>query len=551
MASKSPNMFCGTCSRRSKSTKAFKYCTDCEDPLCSDCVDFHGSIKTFDTHHVIDINVIKGKPLVVNKSCIIHPDMVLDLFCSDHDKLCCRTCMASAHRSCDKLLPIEVSAKGVKRSTMYEEMVKDVTTLNSAVKELEDKKKKSIVSLKDSKLTVKQDVKNFKARLLTRIEEIEAALMSEIDQVHTDLSNEANGNLEKICDQRRKTQLVSEQFESVSNHGSESQIFMLINNTKEELNYSANDFQKLLSSQKDVSLSFIESDLLSVLKSFGSVEIKEASVDIKYKPLKVQQAQSIHQQGKLPTQFQLDMKFKVAGANIVGIGVTKDNRLFLCNQANSSLFVMSDKGKSLATIQMDRTQWGIALEEDNNTAWVTLPGIQSVQTVDMVTMKKGQLIKVPGTCYGIAIVDDKIAVGGCGKIYIISKTGDVKNTLDVEKYAVYSLSVGQKHQLYYAQADIGSSSLKSVGLDGKILPISAEDTNYVIAVQSDRIGNAYLLEYQASNLKLFSLEDNSLKTILTTKDGLQSTYGFTFSKDFSKLFISNHSAGEILVFSCN
>ncbi|CAG2246528.1 unnamed protein product [Mytilus edulis] len=388
MASKSPTMFCGTCSRRNRSNEAVKYCSDCEDGLCSECFDFHGSIKTFDTHHVIDINVIEGKPLVVNKSCKVHPDMVLEYFCSDHDTMCCRSCMASDHRSCEKLMPIEVFAKGVKDSAMFEEMAKDITTLNSAVKELEDKKKKSIVSLKDNKLTVKQDVKNFKARLLKRIEVIEAALMSEIDQVHTDLSNEANDNLEKICDQRRKIQLVSEQFESVSNHGSESQIFMLMNNTKEELNCSANDFQKLLSSQKDVSLSFKESNLLAVLKLFGSVEIKEASIDIKYKPLKIQQAQSIQQQGKRPTQFQLDVKFTVPGANIVGICVTKDNRLFMCNNAGSSLFVMSDKGKPLATIQMKGRQWGIALEEDSNTAWVTLPDTQHVQTIDIVTMKK-------------------------------------------------------------------------------------------------------------------------------------------------------------------
>ncbi|CAG2210975.1 unnamed protein product [Mytilus edulis] len=189
MASKSPTMFCGTCSRRNRSNEAVKYCSDCEDGLCSECFDFHGSIKTFDTHHVIDINVIEGKPLVVNKSCKVHPDMVLEYFCSDHDTMCCRSCMASDHRSCEKLMPIEVFAKGVKDSAMFEEMAKDITTLNSAVKELEDKKKKSIVSLKDNKLTVKQDVKNFKARLLKRIEVIEAALMSEIDQVHTDLSN--------------------------------------------------------------------------------------------------------------------------------------------------------------------------------------------------------------------------------------------------------------------------------------------------------------------------------------------------------------------------
>ncbi|XP_071177578.1 tripartite motif-containing protein 42-like [Mytilus edulis] len=200
MASKSPNMFCGTCSRRSKSTKAIKYCTDCEDALCSECLDVHGTIKACASHHVIDVNVIDGNPVIVNKLCDAHPGMVLEYFCSDHDTLCCRSCMASDHRSCDKLLPIEVAAKGVKRSTMYEEINNDVRILNTAVNELEDKKRKSMLSLNDSKEIVQQEVTNLKKQLQKRIQELEADLMSVIDKMHTNLSKESGDDLEKICD---------------------------------------------------------------------------------------------------------------------------------------------------------------------------------------------------------------------------------------------------------------------------------------------------------------------------------------------------------------
>ncbi|XP_052074102.1 E3 ubiquitin-protein ligase TRIM71-like [Mytilus californianus] len=547
MASKSPNMFCGTCSRRSKSTKAVKYCTDCEDALCSECLDVHGTIKACASHHVIDVNVIDGSPFIVNKFCAVHPVMVLELFCSDHDTLCCRSCMASHHRSCDKLLPIEVAAKGVKTSTMYEEINTDVHILNTAVNELEDKKRKGMLSLNDSTEIVQQDVKNLKGQLQKRIQETEAALMSEIDKIHTNLSKESSDDLDKICDQRKKIQNISEQFLSVTKHGSECQIFMFINNIKKELNCQVNDFQELLSSQKDVSLSFKESDLLIVMKSFGSVEMKEASLNIKCKPLKGQQAQKLQQQRKIPTQFKLDAKFKVAGASIAAIGVTKDNRLFLCNQTSRNLYVMSDTGQQFATIQMNGTQWGIAIEEEKNLAWITLPGINSIQTVNIVTMTKGQPIKLLERCYGIALIDDQIAVGGIGKIHIIGRIGNLKKTLDVgEINYIYSISVWDKQQLYYAQL----SKLKCVGLDGTVTSISTEDSYQVIDVKQDRIGNAYLLEYQAANFKLFSFENKSIKTILTKKDGLNNPYGFAFSKDFSKLFISNYSSSKILVFLC-
>ncbi|CAG2225327.1 unnamed protein product [Mytilus edulis] len=434
--------------------------------------------------------------------------------------------MASDHRSCDKLLPIEVAAKGVKRSTMYEEINTDVRILNTAVNELEDKKRKGMLSLNDSKEIVQQEVKNLKKQLQKRIQEMEAALMSEIDKMHTNLSKESSDDLEKICDQRKR--------------------YKIFPNT--ELKGQAKDFQQLLSCQKDVSLSLKESDLLSVIKSFGSIEIKKSSFDIKYQPFNVQQAQNLQQQRKMPTQFKLDVKFQAAGAIIAGIGVTKDNRLFLCNQTDSNLYVMSDKGQQLATIQMDGKQWGIVMEEETNSAWITLPDIQSVQAVDVVTMKKkGQLIKSPGRCYGIALIDDQIAVGSFGKIYIMSKTNELKKTLDVKNgNMIYSISVGNKQQLYYAQL----LELKSVGLDGTITSVSAEYTSSVIDVKTDRIGNAYILEYQTANFKLFSFEDKSVKSILTKNDGLNAPYGFAFSKDSSKLFISNYNSKEILVFLC-
>ncbi|CAC5361825.1 unnamed protein product [Mytilus coruscus] len=84
---KSLDMFCGTCDRRSRSTKAIKYCTDCEDGFCSECLDFHGSMKVSTSHHVIDINAVDGIGFNISKFCKVHPDMVLEYFCSDHDTL--------------------------------------------------------------------------------------------------------------------------------------------------------------------------------------------------------------------------------------------------------------------------------------------------------------------------------------------------------------------------------------------------------------------------------------------------------------------------------
>ncbi|VDI21921.1 Hypothetical predicted protein [Mytilus galloprovincialis] len=238
---------------------------------------------------------------------------------------------------------------------------------------------------------------------------------------------------------------------------------------------------------------------------------------------------------------------------IVGIGVTKDNRLFLCDRIGSKLFVLSDKGQQLAAIIMDGRQWGIIMEEDMNTAWVTLPDKPCVQAVDIIKMEKGREIKVPGKCNGIALIGDEIAVGGNGKIFIISKTGDLMKTLNVERGDIHAISVGQNHQLHYAQAGIAESKLKCIKLeDGTVISMSTQCTYRMVDIKADRLGNVYVLE-RSSNLKLFCIEDKTLKTMLTTEDGLNNPYSFAFSTDLSKLFISNNveiKNSEILVYDC-
>lgn len=169
-------------------------------------------------------------------------------------------------------------------------------------------------------------------------------------------------------------------------------------------------------------------------------------------------------------------------------------------------------------------------------------------------MEKGRQIKVPGKCNGIALIGEEIAVGGNGKIYIISKTGDLMKTIKVEGSYVHSISVGQNHQLHYVQADIANSKLKCVSLeDETVTYISTMCTNRKIDIKADRLGNVYALERQ-SNFKLFCVDGKTRKTMLTTGDGLNNPYNFAFSADLSKLFISNfveNKNSEILVYDCN
>jgi hypothetical protein len=53
-----------------------KYCSDCDESLCSDCFSVHGTFKAFISHHVINAQVSADISFEQNKFCSDHKDMI-------------------------------------------------------------------------------------------------------------------------------------------------------------------------------------------------------------------------------------------------------------------------------------------------------------------------------------------------------------------------------------------------------------------------------------------------------------------------------------------
>lgn len=90
---------CSICEENDTKSEALFCCKNCTKLLCFPCKELHG--KLYKTHDVLD----KGKvdqwsvPLApTTDTCEIHTGTRLDLFCQDHDDLCCYICVSTNHR---------------------------------------------------------------------------------------------------------------------------------------------------------------------------------------------------------------------------------------------------------------------------------------------------------------------------------------------------------------------------------------------------------------------------------------------------------------------
>ena len=548
----SSSQLCEPCLRATKSSVAVKYCSDCDESLCPDCFSVHATFKAFMSHHVIDAHVSTNKSFQLNQFCSDHKDMVLDFYCSDHDDICCKSCIAGEHRTCGKIKPLDVAAKGVKSASMLEDFASEVEYLIDTASKVREEKQKSKVTWDSSTDSIKRGVEIFRSRILKRIDDMEEKLMLEINTANSKIVAETQEEMKAVEQYMSDIQDISHKFDFVAKHGSEKQIFRLIKTLETCLSRKSEDLEKLISSLTFPQLVFKESNVLSMMETIGSVTIETSPSDMNYQPPKALQTQTKNSAIKpaIQNKFQFDSKIPLECKHVLitGIGLTRDDHLLLCNRWSTDVMVLSDDGKQLNDIDLEGKPWEIVVVPDKEEAIVTLPNKNFIQIINTSTMRAEQKIMVPVGCFGITLIDNDIVLGNRGVIYIINREGERLNTIKVGKGNMFSLYCGKEKTLYCC--DTSNDMLYGINQDGTILFLfSSGDFGRPICVAVAANGNVYVIAYQSHNVHCFTPDGKHKGIMLKKEDGLNKPYVIAFSNKSSKVFIVNHMEKSVLRFS--
>ncbi|VDI47343.1 Hypothetical predicted protein [Mytilus galloprovincialis] len=265
-------VMCDPCSRLNKSSEGFKYCTDCEDTLCTDCAALHSAVKLLASHHLVDVSVTTGNTFNIKKVCNDHEDMCYEFYCSDHDCLICRTCIANTHRTCGKIQPIEVAAKGCKSSSILEDVSKDIASLLISTKTLLEDRQKKKISVRQSKAKVLKEIAKFRQDINDHLDQLENKCRSEVDILERIISQTVGNELADADKRQHVIQEIWQQVGFFTKNGSESQLFIFLNTVRSDISRQAASLQDIIPSLETNDLEFEPLDLISVMKSFGSVK---------------------------------------------------------------------------------------------------------------------------------------------------------------------------------------------------------------------------------------------------------------------------------------
>ncbi|CAG2214219.1 unnamed protein product [Mytilus edulis] len=99
---------CGACKRHQQQSLAKFWCKECDETLCEKCNTMHSWVKLSSIHPVVKLEKLESNTSgidlhAVSEHCNTHPKNNIELFCFNHEQLCCIQCVPLNHRCCKTL----------------------------------------------------------------------------------------------------------------------------------------------------------------------------------------------------------------------------------------------------------------------------------------------------------------------------------------------------------------------------------------------------------------------------------------------------------------
>uniref|UniRef100_K1PJC7 Tripartite motif-containing protein 2 n=1 Tax=Magallana gigas TaxID=29159 RepID=K1PJC7_MAGGI len=134
---------CLFCKRKNETVSANHWCKSCAEPICDECKDFHARVPSLQCHKIVEMNntVKWNEAIEIDENCAIHKGKIVDIFCRDHNKLCCCVCFANQHRRCTNFDSIDEIVMNLDKSDMTEKL-ESLSSLHDCIMELQEKNKK-------------------------------------------------------------------------------------------------------------------------------------------------------------------------------------------------------------------------------------------------------------------------------------------------------------------------------------------------------------------------------------------------------------------------
>ncbi|CAG2234221.1 unnamed protein product [Mytilus edulis] len=205
---------------------------------------------------------------ITSLKCVQHPGKQLEYFCTDHDAICCRDCLAKTHKSCDKTVSLDTAADHVKQSEVFTDCKERLRAYLKSIDSILKNRDKNLNEIQTTGKTIMAEIKSIKEKLIQRINEIEKTMIRNINTIIEDESKHLQSEHDQVLNLRKTAELYHQDITFVKENVPDKPSFIFIRKMSDNISKIEEDLQNRLQKFEDVWIEFRESAEVAKMESF-------------------------------------------------------------------------------------------------------------------------------------------------------------------------------------------------------------------------------------------------------------------------------------------
>ncbi|XP_071155300.1 uncharacterized protein [Mytilus edulis] len=541
--------FCTGCQRGEEDVNAVAWCSDCSELVCKVCARVHEKMSP--PHKLVpmkEIPQLSSSLLNLSKNCKNHPDEKIVLYCCQHDKVICGSCVTVSHQNCKPIISIEKAARGVKEGTAISDLERRLDNLSQVTENILSHSVATLEELTKSRNSIKKRVSEIKQTFVSYLEKLEADIHKDIDNKYKHCKETMSCNNDNIQSSADSLSIWKNDLKSLKQHVSEIHLFQIVKFLDANTNQKELEIRKIQKATVPI-LAYHPPESVSNLKKLipdiGMIMVDNIPVTI--------HSLDIDQQGQFfvtdKTKFLLKNSFQTSQlGNRVSIGrgcFIPGDRLLLTHYKQNKLFVCKRDASNPKAINLDSEPHRISLY-DNDRALVSIKE-KGIQIIDLTSLKPSGIIKMGRCCKGITSVKDKIWVrNDFSAVSIMDINGKVLDTINTT-FLPWDICANKDGDVYCTTSK--DDKVYVVTSDGREREIySSSDLKNPHGVAVDNNGDVFVAGMESNNIHRISHDGQSNDIILTEHDGIYKPTGLSYNCDTRELLVINNDYKTVNIY---
>ena len=555
--SSSPS-FCGMCDNRHISKPSKVWCRDCKEGLCTECTEYHSSVKLSRGHTTIPIAEYQNLPsfvLEIKEHCNEHHEK-FNLYCREHECPCCRICIVANHGNCMNVAILEQVLKNVKTSTMFTEAEHLIKEIIENISKIRQNRENNSISVKENKQRIENEIQELRTKINNHLDKLQEKLMTELAEAEKQVKEETRELLVSLDEKQKELTEYQTNVVNIKKYASDLQTFIAVKQIEKEVETQDMCLHSLVNSDRlnQTKLSYkINTDLKTIttsIQKFGEVVVESKPCEINLVRKKNKQAQMMRSELLSPMSVQniklnLKQKINIKASFIRGCSLLPDGRMVFSYYSSDSIICISKDRVELIKIGKDKTgasSYDTVYIKDTNSVAVSswYEGNGCIAIIDIESKKVTTTISINTNIYGMAVRGRTIyyCTGNKGlKMLNLSdkSTSDVINS-DMSTVDYIATSTDKLYYTNYDRHTVTCCDLHGTTQwdfkDNRVL-------QYPRGITVDNDGNVYVIGYRSNNVVVISPDGQRHRQILSSRDGLSYPRVLDYDQSINRLLVAN------------